>query len=174
LGDCWQAQTRAALSQIERLKEMLSEGASWTQATASEYPAPAAHAPQNSSGVDPKNNGAGPAEDTKNMIDTNQPAGAAGGTEEGGSLAGAAERLHGGGEKASQREEAAEDICGQCRTKDQQLMEQRAHIADLDLQLRTMRADTLRSTQLASQVGRVMLPALYSIESRLTDAVSDR
>lgn len=159
---------------------MLSEGAAWAQSTASEHPAPATHAPRDSSGVNTQSNNAKAAE---NSIDTSQPcdvsstAATAGGStsDEVGGLAGGADELHGGSELTTpQQGEAARGVCRQCCTKDQQLMEQRAQIADLDLQLRTMRADILRSTQLASQVGRVMLPALYSIESRLTDAVSDR
>eukprot|EP01025_Chloroclados_australasicus_P043368 TRINITY_DN46312_c0_g1_i1.p1 TRINITY_DN46312_c0_g1~~TRINITY_DN46312_c0_g1_i1.p1 ORF type:complete len:140 (+),score=11.15 TRINITY_DN46312_c0_g1_i1:125-544(+) len=59
------------------------------------------------------------------------------------------------------------DTCTQCRIYKASIEQQAAQIADLDVQLRALVAEQLRTSQLSCQVGRAVLPALYSIESRL-------
>jgi hypothetical protein len=111
--------------------------------------------------------------DSSQVNDVPVAAAATEGSGEAGREAGSADDSQDRGGLMPQPGIAAGGKCKQCSIKDQQLVEQQVHVAELDLQVRTMRADILRSTQLASQVGRVMLPALYSIESRLAEAVNE-
>lgn len=163
LSEQWQIQAQAALGQLERLKDMLAESASWAREPADISAAePEAPRPSDGGGGADVGGAVAPREGTDDV-----PAGPAPGQ--------ATAQLHGGaapGAEAHAGVAAAPQQCSTCAAREQQIAEQRAELAELDVQMRAMRAEVLRSTQLASQVGRSVLPALYSIESRLMEASS--
>lgn len=156
LGEQWQIQAQAALGQLERLKDMLAEGASWLRESEDED-AVAKHGPPDTA------TGSGTPRECEADVDS-RPLASETAAQAAGSSATAGE-VYGAGAAAPRR-------CASCVTREQHIAEQRVEIADLDLQMRALRAEVLRSTQLASQVGRSVLPALYSIESRLMEASS--
>jgi hypothetical protein len=133
LGECWQAQARAALSQVERLKEMLSEGASWAQSTpmlptrmSEDMRASGSLEVQHSNGV----NAAGvPDHSTDSSHVCNVPIAAAA-TEASGEArggAGSADDPHDRGGLGPQQGIAAGSKCKHRNVSDQQIVEQQVH-----------------------------------------------
>jgi hypothetical protein len=59
--------------------------------------------------------------------------------------------------------------CPGCRVREVQAAEHMALIAELDLKVRALKVEVLRATHISSQIGRAVLPALFSIESRLAE-----
>lgn len=53
--------------------------------------------------------------------------------------------------------------------KDALVATQVAKAAEAETQIRALKMEVLRATQLSAQVGRSVLPVLYSIEDRLTE-----
>lgn len=119
MGDVWQAQVQSALGQIERLKEMLSEGANWEGGNVQR------------------------AEDSVKEIEVERapPADTDGG-------------------------------CSSCTKLQQLVLKRAAEVADLELVVRSLLAEGLRGQEASCQIGRVSLPALYAIESRLLELIS--
>lgn len=118
MGDVWQAQAQSALGQIERLKEMLSEGANWEGGNVQR------------------------AEDSVREIER----------------APAANTTDGN--------------CDSCAKLQQLVLKHAAEAADLELVVRSLLAEGLRGQEASCQIGRVSLPALYAIESRLLELTS--
>lgn len=127
-----------ALGQIERLKDMLGEGADWVS----------------------------------DGTDGDVPDAAVLGTSEGGDLASPEQPVAAGqnmtrGTGVSRSPEQSN--CRHCLSMQREALKYAEKATALDLQLRAMCAELLRSTRVAGQIGRSTLPMLYSIESRLTD-----
>jgi hypothetical protein len=116
IGDVWQAQAQSALDQIERLKEMLSEGANWEGENVES------------------------AEDSVGEIERTP--------------------VH------------KEGNCGSCAKLQQLVLHHAAEAADLELVVRSLLAEGLRGQEACYQIGRVSLPSLYAIESRLLELTS--
>jgi hypothetical protein len=151
LGECWQAKARAALSQVERLKEMLSEGASWAQSTpmlaarmSEDSRASGSFEVQHNNGV----NAAGvPDHSTDSTHVCNVPIAAAAteasGESRGG--AGSADDPQDIGGMVPQQGIAAGSKCKHWNVSDQQIVEQQVHAPELDLQL--IHSQTFSTTQ---------------------------
>lgn len=114
MADVWQAQTQSALGQIERLKEMLSEGANW----------------------------------------------------EGDTIQRAEESVR---EIEKTPESTTDETCSKLQKL---VLKHAAEAADLELVVRSLLAEAQRGQSVCCQIGRVSLPALYSIESRLLELTS--
>lgn len=74
-----------------------------------------------------------------------------------------------GAETQGNRQTCANEDDAAAAKKDALLAEQAAQLAALDVEVRALRAEALRAAQMSSQVGRAVLPALFSIESLLTE-----
>lgn len=118
VGEVWQAQAQSALTLIERLKDMLSEGATWVGDDA------------NHTGTDGKPS---------------------------------AEHSH------SPSDNDDHKSCTNCARLQQLVLKHAAESTELELAVRALAAENTRAIQMASQVGRSSLPALYAIESRLLE-----
>jgi hypothetical protein len=119
VGEVWQAQAQSALTQIERLKEMLSEGATWGDDSA---------------------------------VSTDE-------------------------QSSQQKSEITTELngnvaCSNCSRLQQLALKHAAESAELELTVRALAAENTRAVQMASQVGRSSLPALFAIESRLLEMTS--
>lgn len=134
----WQAQCMNALGQIERLKDMLGEGADWVS----------------------------------DGIDGHIPDRAVLGTSETGALASQEQPVAAGQNMmtgAGVPRSPDPSNCRHCSRLQREALKQAEKSTALELQLRAMCAELLRSTRLAGQIGRSTLPMLYSIESRLLE-----
>lgn len=119
MGDMWQAQAQSALGQIEKLKEMLSEGAAWEGEKADR---------------------------PKDCVV--------------------------GVEHAATVTAVGTQDCDGCAKLQQLVLKHSAEAAELDLVVRSLLAECLRGQEACCQIGRVSLPALYAIESRLMELTS--
>lgn len=132
----WQAQCMSALSQVERLKEMLSEGADWVDSNVD-------HDTSANTVLESQDviTGMATGEDQETVPST---------------VVSKSTSSHG-------------QQCNNCTKMQQVALKQAERSTGLDLQLRAICAQLLRSKHMAGQIGRSTLPMLYSIESRLLE-----
>jgi hypothetical protein len=152
VSEAWQVEAQAALERADRLTELLAEGLHWlasaTPRAAAVGGARAASTGASNSCVDKADASAASAQDAE--LQQHQ---------------GATAQLGSGSDQP-----VLETVsCPECGKKDAEVTAQLARVAELDIQVRSLKMETLRATQLSAQVGRVVLPALYSIESRLVE-----
>ena len=141
-GESWQEQAQAAVQQAARLTELLAEGAQWPPGT------PTAATPRAGDVAAP---------------DGSLAPQSGGNDAQGGAGYAAAQDSP----AAAQQGSAAQ--CAVCRTKDAQIATQTAKAAEYDTHVRALQMEVLRATNMSAQVGRSVLPVLYSIESRLLE-----
>jgi hypothetical protein len=140
--DCWQAQAEEALLHVEQLKDMLAEGRQWGEARAQQDRVAGADAVDAHGSRGPDENVAAP--DRAARGDSGSQAGASDT---------AAEAQH----------------CSACADKSHTVAEQAVQIAELELEVRAMQMEFTRCVQTSQQMGRAILPSLFSIESRLME-----
>lgn len=180
LAATYLAQAQAALLQIDNLKDLLAESAAWYPDSSPLGPAhvgapqsPTQHTHTEQGPADSRDPGlrhderAGGVHPASHAGDE-AAEGAQGGSEGHAGGAGQDAAAEGGRQGGRTDEPGGGGAgCGACAAMQRHALQQSAQAAELDLQLKAMKLEILRSAQLAGQMGRSMLPALYSIESRL-------
>ena len=189
MSESWQVQAQTALARADQLTELLTEGAQWlasprAQARASASAAASAHsdaqagsapqtsaraaAPQSQAQDETPANGTG-------VVDATAPTSGTVVHVTRSDLAAAdldADLGNKGGAHADAQEQSKLGArCQHCGEKDAEAARHVAHASELDVQLRALQMEVLRATQMSAQVGRSVLPALYSIEARLVEGV---
>jgi hypothetical protein len=141
--DCWQAQAEEALLHVEQLKDMLADGTQWGDAAAQQDRVAGAADVVNAHG------GRGPQD---NVSASDKAAGVGLGSQ--------MAVLNAVGEARQ---------CSACAQNERTVAEQAVKIAELELEARAMQMEFSRCVQTSQQMGRAILPSLFSIESRLMD-----
>jgi hypothetical protein len=139
VSDRWQAQAQMALAQVEQLKEMLAEGASWSEDKADK--------------LERSQSGNSLKEECR--VERTVTASQA--------------EVQVASSTACDEDSSTPHVCARCTQLQEDSLKHCARVAELEVQTRAMSMEVLRSTQLAGQVGRAALPALYAIESRLIE-----
>ena len=148
----WQLQAQGALERVDRLTELLSEGAHWARSVPSSPPVMAS---ANAAAETP-----GPETGSNSTVAEAKPHN---GDEP--TATAATNETHGS------RQGKGGHACKECQRRADEAAAHMARVAELEVQVQGLQMEALRSTQMSAQVGRAVLPALYAIESRLVEQI---
>lgn len=172
LADSWEAQAQEALAQIERLKDMLAESAAWSAdetptldadaaAAGSGAPTDGATGAEAASAAAAGDASAAPeANGTGAVVSLSSEATAAGSND-------ASSAMPATGVSAAGNAVATASGSATVQRLQTQLLQSQARAAELDLQVRALTIELLKSRHVSTEVCAAYIPALQEIESRL-------